>query len=111
MRPDRTLVIDMGPISRGFVQHPERYPAGLVVEWAGGDLPEDTVRDWIAGLDVVYSCETFYDWRVVDWCRESRVATVLHAMPEFYRPIAVADCPVPDETWLPTPWREVVVAQ
>ena len=31
MRPDRTLVVDMGPHARGFTQHFDRYPTATVV--------------------------------------------------------------------------------
>lgn len=109
MAPVRTLVIDMTTIARGFVQHPERYPDALVVPWDGGPLPEDQVRGWLHGLDVLYSCETFYDWRILDWAADAGVRTVLHAMPEFYRPISDPSLRIPDETWIPTPWRAEIV--
>lgn len=102
VKPDRTLLIDMGALSRGFAQHPERYSGDvLTLPFNSGVFDEQLVRDWLVGLDVVYSAETFYDWRVVEWARAARVTTVLHVMPEFWRD----DVPQPDVIWLPTSWR------
>lgn len=101
VQPDRTLVVDMGPFARGFAPHHDRYPDALIVPWNQGELPEPIVRDWLDGLDVLYSAETFYDPRLVSWARDAHVRTVLHVMPEFYR----ADLPQPDVIWTPTRWR------
>lgn len=101
VRPERTLVVTMGSLARGFAQRPERYPDGEVVAFRGGQLPEDRVREWLRGLDVVYSAETFYDWSLPRWAEEEGVATVLHAMPEFHGP----HIPAVTETWAPTAWR------
>jgi glycosyltransferase involved in cell wall biosynthesis len=104
VQPARTLVVDMGPLARGFRPHLERYPGATVVPFDGAQLPEDEVRAWLEGLDVVYSAETFYDWHLLTWAREAGVATVLHVMPEFYRH-AAEQLPAADVVWAPTPWR------
>lgn len=99
MRPHATLVVrEPGAEARGFLPHLDRYPDATVVTYDGG-LPEAEVRAWLHGLDVVYSAETFYDDRLLDWARDAKVATVLHAMPEFYRG------QLPTSVWAPTPWR------
>lgn len=101
MRPAKTLLVELGPKTRqGFESWPERYPDATVVEWDGDALDESTVRGWLEGLDVVYSAETFYDVRLVEWAEQAGVATVLHVMPEFYR----ADVR-PTAVWTPTSWR------
>ncbi len=101
MRPAKTLLVELGPNTRrGFESYPERYPDATVVDWDGDALDEPTVRGWLEGLDVVYSAETFYDVRLVDWAEQAGVATVLHVMPEFYR----ADVR-PTVVWTPTSWR------
>lgn len=105
LQPDRTLVIDMGPLARGFEPHLDRYPDATVVPFDGATLPEAEVRAWLDGLDVLYSAETFYDWHLVEWAREAGVATVLHVMPEFYRHATEGELPHPDAVWAPTPWR------
>ncbi len=102
MAPDATLLIrPSARIAGGFAQHPARFPGALEIPWDGGDLDEATVRGWLDGLDVVYSAETFYDPRIVEWAADAGVATVLHVMPELFNPA----WPTPTATWLPTRWR------
>lgn len=105
VKPDRVLLVHMGELARGFETHPERYRDATLVSFDGHTLPERTVRDWLDGLDVLYSAETFYDWRIPEWAALSGVRTILHVMPEFYR----AEVPQPDEIWLPTQWRSDLV--
>lgn len=99
--PDRTLLVSMGKLGGGWDEHHDRYPDATVAPFDGVQLPEDVVRPWLDGLDVVYSAETFYDDRLVGWARAAGVATVLHVMPEFHR----AHLDPPDVTWTPTSWR------
>lgn len=102
MHPAKTLHISPVPtIARGFVQHAGWYPDATVVPWDGGHLNDDLLAEWIGGLDVIYSAETWYDPRIPDIARGLGVATVQHVMPEFHN----ADLPQPTEIWLPTSWR------
>jgi hypothetical protein len=108
LEPDRTLVVrEPGAEAKGFTPHLDRYPGGTVVtvDPATGRLPEEVVRPWLRGLDVVYTAETPYDFRLYEWCRELRVRTVCHAMPEFWRHELERGLPRPDVAWLPTTWR------
>lgn len=102
MHTDRVLVV-REPVAegRGFPPHLDRYPGAQTVTYDAG-LDETTVRDWLAGLDVVYSAETFYDPRLIGWARDAGVRTVLHVMPEF---LAKVGHPEPDALWAPTNWR------
>lgn len=111
MQPYRTLLIDLGDLARGFAQFPDRFPGATVARWTGGELDEDDVRAWLDGLDVVYSAETFYDWRICEWARDAGVRTVCHLMPEFYRHGHDVSLPEPDVWWLPTTWRLTEVDQ
>lgn len=100
MTPDRTLVVDLGPLARGFATHPGWYPGATTAPFLAGVLPERECRDWLDGLDVIYGVETWYDERFVRWADEAGVASCLHAMPEFYRPEME-----PTVCWAPTSWR------
>lgn len=101
MRPERVLVIrEPGAEAHGFDPHPDWYPGAQVVTFKAPNLPEDDVRWWLAGLDVVYGAETWYDERFPRWAAEAGCATVLHAMPEFYRPEMASTA-----VWAPTTWR------
>jgi glycosyltransferase involved in cell wall biosynthesis len=104
MQPERVLLVDMGELARGFPSHHDRYPGSTVVHYHAGQLPEGQVREWLEGLDVVFSAETFYDWRLCRWADEAGVATVCQLNPEFLRP--VAELPSrPTRWWAPTSWR------
>lgn len=104
MKPDRTLLVIPQTVQKaGLSSHEERYPDATVIRQdARALLDPKIVRPWLAGLDVVYSAETFYDWRVCRWAKELGVATVVHAMPEFTRREWF---PHPTQWWLPTSYR------
>jgi glycosyltransferase involved in cell wall biosynthesis len=72
-------------------------------------LPEEAVRGWLDGLDVVFTVETPYDWRLPNWAREAGVKTVVQGNPEFYRKhlASHAHQANPDEWWWPTSWRPI----
>lgn len=100
--PDRTLlVIPIGVRAAGLATHLSWYDNPTCLDF-DGELNERVVKDWLTGLDVVYTAETFYDWRMVGWARELGVKTVCHVMPEYFRP----DWPEPDAWWNPTPYRQ-----
>lgn len=106
IEPDRTMLIDMGHLARGFPVFHGRYPGALRMPFDGHLVADEkAVRAWLDGLDVVYSAETFYDWRILTWAAELGVATVLHVMPEFYRHGLDPSLPRPDRFWTPTSWR------
>lgn len=103
LNPDRTLIVDMGHLARGFAMHPDRYPAeSPVVTFDGGMLDESTCRRFLSGLDVVVLFETAYDPRFLDWAREEGCATAMLGMPEFWS----SSYPVPTVMWNPTRWRQ-----
>lgn len=101
MRPDRVLLVDPGELGRGFEIHHDRYPGATVAAWDGRHFADATaVRQWLHGVDVVYTAETFYDERLPGWCRHQGVRLVVHVNPEFWK------WPGLDATtWAPTAWR------
>lgn len=122
MPVDRTLVLVAGlDLTNGnrlspFEQHPERYSQGdvMTVTWNTGEsMPVDVVRDFLGGLDVVYSAETFYwDDEFLTLAQEMKVKTVLHLNPEFFSyqgRIAKAQQLVPDALWLPSSWYSGII--
>lgn len=112
LRPARVLLIDPGDLNRGFAVHRDRYATPLeggshkaevtTLAWAGGELDERPVRTFLRGLDVVYTAETFYDWRIPEWAAEMGVGVVCHVNPELW-PAQRAALPV--TWWAPTGWR------
>ena len=99
--PDKTLVLTL---SDGFVEETSAFPGATVMGFAG-EIDERAFRAWADGLDTVLLCETFYDWRIVDWCRSAGVRTILYVMPELLKHELGVTLPSPDEFWYPTTWR------
>lgn len=102
MQPDKTLVVIPAAAKHNHLtSHVEWYPDATIVRF-DGRLNEKVCREWLDGLDVVYTAETFYDWRFCRWAKEQGVATVCHVMPEWMRPEWAAE---PSAWWAPTSWR------
>lgn len=105
LSPAKTLLVDVGTERAfGFDGRPERYPDATVFHAPDLRFDEKRTRDWLEGLDVVWSAETFYDWRMCDWARDMGVRTVCHANPELW-PHYRYPFPEPDAWWVATPWR------
>lgn len=107
---EKTLVVrDPGSEKQGFKPYPDRYPDGQVIlfdRYGRGDgFNENECRSFLEGLDVVYSAETFYDWRFCSWAKDMGVATVLHSNPEFYFHWREPHTPQPSTWWSATNWR------
>lgn len=106
LRPDRILIVDMGELARSWVSHVERF-AGLgsvtVISHEEMSSPSK-VGPWCAGLDVIYTAETFYGVGFPAIAAAEGAATVCHMNPEFYKHGHEPDWPKPTEWWLPSPW-------
>lgn len=106
LNPDRVLLIDPGP-DRRFTQHPERFTAfdTTLIRWMPGFvLDEHETRQWLTGLDVVYTAETPYDDRLPQWASEVGCRVVIHANVEQLSPDRVPAL-APAVWWAPTAWR------
>lgn len=71
----------------------------------GGALPDEDLAWLLDGIDVLYTIETPYSYKLFDMARAAGVRTVLHVNPEFCRYAREPDLPRPDEVWLPTSWK------
>lgn len=107
LRPDRVLVIDLGPGGRGTTD-PEKAKAACPTaevtlhETDESRFPPDPVMNrFLKGLDVCWSAETFYNPRTADLARAVGCRTVLHANPELMQ----WSFALPDAIWLPTVWE------
>lgn len=104
---DRVLLIRMPRVD--CAERPDWYPNATHIEYDARDwtLPERQVREWMDGLDVVFSVETPYDWQLPKWAREQGVKTVIQGNPEFVRHgmKGYEHFQHPTEWWWPTSWR------
>ena len=92
-----------GPVDKGW------YPGAWPIDYddQNHSLNENLVRQWLDGLDVVFTVETPYDWRLPRWAREMGVKTVIQGNPEFYRhnQEGYRWQEHPTQWWWPTSWR------
>lgn len=114
MPVDRVLLVRKQAIDLDCDERPEWYPGATEVTYdhINHRLPQVEVMEWLEGLDVVFTVETPYDWRLPDWARNMHVRTVIQGNPEFYRHDQVQQMvdaynykAHPDAWWWPTPWR------
>jgi glycosyltransferase involved in cell wall biosynthesis len=111
MDPVRTLLIrPQAAVDAQLAQHCAWFDPDALRATFAGELDEQLMRRFLQGLDVVYSAETFYDWRMCDIARELGVRTVCHAMPEYWKHTPnptnrFHDPAPPDVWWVPTRWR------
>ena len=106
MPVDRVLLVQM-PAHDDTVAD-DWYPNATVVRsLPGHTLDEPTVREWLSGLDVVFTAETPYDWRMPGWCKDMGVRLVIQGNPEFvrHRSPGFEQLQHPDAWWWPTSWR------
>jgi glycosyltransferase involved in cell wall biosynthesis len=81
LKPDKVLLIDSAPFNNNQ-QFPERYD-GYEVIHSHGFIQDKVARRFMSGLDVVLSCETFYNNHFVAIARQLNVKTVLQYNYEF----------------------------
>lgn len=99
MRPDRTVVMDLGPDGRGPARM-ERFEGGGEVRVNHGTRLQMAEMRWLLeGCDVVYTAETAYHPLFFKIAADAGVATVLHVMPELYAGEE------PTALWAPTTWE------
>lgn len=98
--PELVLLVDLGSRGRG-PSIPGRYANHDVIRSTGPRLEPRKVRQFLSGVDVVFSIETFYDG-LVEEARARKVERVLSVNPELFRGALDQHA---DRYLLPTPWR------
>lgn len=103
LNPERVLLVEPQPAR--WTRHRERYEGfdTTRVKWDGRTLHEGVCRQWLNGLDVVYTAETPYDERLPGWASDAGCAVVVHANPEMLADRSARNRWV--TWWAPTRWR------
>lgn len=107
MPVESTLVVSIPTSGWAEDLTPFDWNTDVLVEWdpTQPELHEQTVRDWLRRVDVVFAVESLYDWRIVYWAHSLRVKVVVQGNPEFYLHRQPEwPRPDPDEWWWPTEW-------
>jgi len=103
LKPDKVLVIDSTSFN-GNKQHPEWY-AGYRHETSAGFMNTNQAKSFLTGLDVVISCETFYNQEFTTLANRMGVRTVLQYNYEFLEYLVKRDIPFPTTLLSPSPWE------
>jgi glycosyltransferase involved in cell wall biosynthesis len=103
LNPDRILLID----SRSFnsnKQHPEWYAEYQVIKTNG--FPKGSeISAFLREVDVVLSCETFYNTDFATYAKKKNVKTILQYNYEFLENVSKPDAPLPDIFLAPSLWN------
>lgn len=103
IRPDEIMLID-SKYFNGNGQHPEMYAAYNVTTING--FPNNTeVIEWLRGLDVVVTCEIFYNNSFVDLARQMGVKTINQYNWEFADYLRQPELTLPDRLIAPSQWN------
>lgn len=102
LRPDEIMLIDSS-VFNGNEQHPEIYDHYSVTHIKG--FPSDEqVADWIRGLNVVITCEIFYNQNFVDIAKRMGVKTINQYNWEFADYLRNPNLTLPDKLVSPSKW-------
>lgn len=106
-KPDAVLhVLNDDP---RWPEDPDLYPGAHVVHFRPNEeepIDRQVLVDFMAGLDVIFSVETLYDWNLVHMANNRGIRTIVQGNPEFMRHERLdwADTPHPTIWCFPTPW-------
>lgn len=111
MKPSKTLIIDLSHLN-GLQTYPERYPGAEVLRYTpypdvsiSHPVAVDTINSFLDGLDLVFSCETPYDYHLFREARRRGIRTILQYNFELLDHLLNPDAPQPDLFMAPSRWR------
>lgn len=104
LNPDKIMLIDFTDYN-GNSQHPEWYNGFNVTEIKGIPSARDIIK-FIKGVDIVISCETFYNTReFIPLSRQHGVITALQYNYELFDNLEKPKMPLPDILISPSLWK------
>lgn len=103
LRPDEVMLINSTTFN-GNPQHPEMYAQYSVTE-INGFPSDDQIKDWLRGVDVVITCEVFYNHNFVDIARSMGVKTINQFNWEFADYLRDTSLSLPDKLVSPSKWH------
>lgn len=104
LKPDKILLIDSLPFN-GNTQHPEWYKEYDCITTKNGMASKEEIYEFIKKLDVVFSCEMFYNKLFISIAKKRKVKTILQYNYEFLDHLANPDLELPDILVAPSLWN------
>jgi glycosyltransferase involved in cell wall biosynthesis len=104
LNPNKILLIDSTSFNKNK-QHPEWYKEYNVITTNFGFPKRGEIKQFLEGLDIVFSCETFYSSMFVDMARDLKIKTILQYNYEFLVNIQNKEESLPDVFVAPSLWQ------
>jgi glycosyltransferase involved in cell wall biosynthesis len=104
LNPDKILLIDSQHFN-GNEQHPEWYKDYNVTTTTRGFPTKPEVIEFLRGIDVVLSCETFYRQDFLHYTKRRGIKTILQYNFEFLLNMSVPEAELPDVLLAPSLWN------
>jgi hypothetical protein len=104
LNPAKILVIDSTPFNSN-AQHPEWYSGYNVATTKNGMASKEEVYEFLNELDVVLSCEIFYNPSFISIAKKRKVKTILQYNYEFLDHLANPDLELPNVLIAPSLWN------
>lgn len=101
IKPAKTMVIDM-VAHNNMKFYADRYPDGIITE---GFPSNDDIDNFLKDLDLVFTCETPYNYHLFSRAKELGIKTVLQYNYEFLDYLQNPTLPPPDLLAAPSPWN------
>ena len=103
LNPNKILLIDSTPFNKNK-QHPEWY-AGYELIKSTGFPSLQQIKLFLKDIDVVISCETFYDQNFVKYANKYRIKTILQYNYELFGHLSNPNLPLPTVLLSPSVWQ------
>ena len=104
LNPDKIFLIDSQHFN-GNEQHPEWYKDYNVTTTTRGFPTKPEVIEFLRGIDVVLSCETFYRQDFLHYTKRRGIKTILQYNFEFLLNMSVPEAELPDVLLAPSLWN------
>jgi hypothetical protein len=103
LKPSQILLIDSTSFNKN-TQHPEWYKDYSCIKTTGFPTLQQ-IKLFLKEVDVVISCETFYDQNFSRYAKKYAVKTILQYNYELFGNLAAPNLPLPDILLSPSVWH------
>jgi glycosyltransferase involved in cell wall biosynthesis len=103
LNPDKILLIDSTPFNKNK-QHPEWYNEYNCIKSYGFPSSQH-IKLFLNDIDVVLSCETFYDQNFIKYANQRKVKTILQYNYELFGHLSNPNLPLPTVLLSPSIWQ------
>lgn len=107
LNPSKILLIDSTPFNKNK-QHPEWYQDYNLIK-SNGFPSLQQIKMFLKDVDVVLSCETFYDQNFIRYANKYGVKTILQYNYELFGHLANPTLPLPTVLLAPSKWNIDVI--